>query len=133
MEAQQDSQFLQYLSLKQSKSGTFQMIGPSYQEWSPDYDAQASINLYPTLSESGSSKGQAALYGTPGITKLCTLGAGPIRCLTAGENRLFAVSGTDLYEIFSNGSFNSLGGVEKNEGPHPVDRGREAACRATVR
>lgn len=76
-------------------------VGPSYQSISPNFDAQRTLNMYPEVSGSGSSKSVSALLGTPGILLFATLGAGPIRGMFAGGKRLFVVSGTDLYELFA--------------------------------
>lgn len=44
----------------------FQFIGAAYEARSRNFDAQQCINLYPEMSESGTSKSVAALIGTPG-------------------------------------------------------------------
>jgi hypothetical protein len=76
-------------------------IGPSYTLRSVSVDAQKSLNLYAELNEKGTGKNReiAALIGTPGLVRIATL-AGPGRGLyTAGNGRLFAVSGSKFYEI----------------------------------
>jgi hypothetical protein len=68
-----------------------------------DLDTEDLLNLY---FDPGSpfSKGRAALLGTPGIAISQSVGAGPIRGLWAGEQRLFAASGSRLFEIFVDGA-----------------------------
>jgi hypothetical protein len=76
-------------------------IGPSYQLRSVSVDAQKTLNLYLEINELGTGKNReiAALISTPGLTRIATL-AGPGRGLyTAGNGRLFAVSGNKFYEI----------------------------------
>ncbi len=80
-------------------------IGPSYESRSVNVDAQRTINLYPEVVESGSGKNKAVLYGTPGLATFCTLPKSPVRCLWAGDDRLFAVAGDTLYEVFSGGTY----------------------------
>jgi hypothetical protein len=61
------------------------------------------MGLYPEslAGQHGKSGSVLALIGTPG-TKLfgTTPLNGPVRCLTAGDNRLFAVAGGTVYEVF---------------------------------
>lgn len=45
----------------------FAFIGPAYEARSANFDCQRSVNLYPEVSESGTSKSVAALIGTPGM------------------------------------------------------------------
>jgi hypothetical protein len=47
-------------------------VGASYRERSSNLDAQACINLFPVLGESGTAKAVSALYGTPGTRPLVT-------------------------------------------------------------
>ena len=105
MQSQQDSAFLQSFSLKQSKTGLFQFIGPSYQVISPDQDLQQCINLYPEVDQTGAGKNRGMLVGTPGITQFSNLPSNPVRQVFSGENRLFVVAGPNLFEIFADGSY----------------------------
>lgn len=86
-------------------------IGGSYQAASTLLDAQVTFNLYPEFDQAGKGKNIGALMGTPGLAAFATLGAGPIRGVWPGENRLFAVSGANLYEVFYNGTANNRGSV----------------------
>lgn len=90
----------------------FPFIGPSYTSLSVNVDAQRSLNLYPEIVESQTGKNRVVLYGTPGLTSpFCTLANAPVRGLWAGEDRLFAVGGSKLYEISSGGVATLLGDV----------------------
>jgi stabilization protein len=95
----------------------FPFVGGSYQMATLSADAQRSLNIYPANLESGSGKSPAALIGTPGLSLHCTLPTTPGRGLWAGEQRLFAVSGSRFYEIFSNGTYNDRGDVGNDGRP----------------
>jgi hypothetical protein len=86
-------------------------IGGSYQDATLNADAQRSMNLYVETVESGDGKSNQILLGTPGLTALVTLPTSPVRGVWAGENRLFVVAGSKLYELDSSGSIIGLGGV----------------------
>lgn len=76
-------------------------IGPAYQARSSNLNTQQCINLYPEVEPSG--KSVTALYGTPGTRFFGTAGAGPILGMLVAANRLFVVSGANLYEVDSLG------------------------------
>jgi hypothetical protein len=86
-------------------------IGPTYQSASLSADAQRTLNLIPELCESGSGKNKFTFIGRPGLASFGSAGAGPIRCMWAGDNRLFVISGSTLYEVDSGGGATSLGSV----------------------
>lgn len=90
----------------------FGFVGGSYQARSLAIDAQRTVNLFPELIESGNGKSKIALLGSPGLVEFADLGSdAPIRCLWAGEERLFVVAGSKLYEIDETGEpENGLGG-----------------------
>lgn len=91
------------------------LVGPSYQMRSLNFDAQRCINLFPVRSESGSSKEEWALYGTPGLSLFEDLGAGPIRGgISCGNGRFFVLSNNTFYEISSAGVSTSIGTVNTN-------------------
>lgn len=87
------------------------IAGPTYQSASLNIAAQDTINCYPEIVEAGGEKTELALYGRPGLTTFATLPSGPVRGLFAGDNRLFAVSGSNSYEVFSGGTYDDLGSV----------------------
>jgi hypothetical protein len=87
-------------------------IGPSYTLRSVNVDCQRCINLYPEIDEIGTGKERevAALIGTPGLSLLATVGAGPIRGeWYSSTGRLFVVSGNTLYEVDSSWAATSRG------------------------
>jgi len=89
--------------------------GPTYLAVSPVMNAERAINLYP---EPGSehSKSPMSLVGRPGLSAspFITLPTSPVRGLWAGNNRLFAVAGNNLYEISNVGTiitnYGAMGG-----------------------
>jgi hypothetical protein len=77
-------------------------IGPAYQLDSVNVEAQRCVNLYLELIQSGTGKeGEVAyLRSTPGLTRVITVGAGPIRLVhTDSIGRSFVVSGTQVFRI----------------------------------
>lgn len=78
------------------------IVGASYQMDAVSFDIQRTVNLYPILSESGSSKSIAALRRTAGLKEFITIGNGGIRGGIESASRGFFVSGDGFYEIFGN-------------------------------
>ena len=91
------------------------IAGPTYQAGSLNIDAQDTVNMYPEIVESGSGKAELGLYGRPGLSTFGTLPTGPVRGLWSGDNRLFAVGGSKLYEVFSGGTYTERGDVGSGE------------------
>lgn len=86
-------------------------IGPSYTLQSTDIECQQSMNLYPQVDESGVGRNIASLLGTPGLKLFTDLGAKPSRGqLTSSQGRVFAVTGTGLWELTEDGG-NTLRGT----------------------
>ncbi|MEO5367264.1 MAG: packaged DNA stabilization protein gp10 [Magnetococcus sp. WYHC-3] len=69
--------------------------------------SQEAINLQPMqFRDSG---GRAALVATPGLTRLWSLGEGPVRAMLTMGPKLYVVSGQGLYQVDSNGRSRRLG------------------------
>lgn len=98
----------------------FPFVGGSYDNAIARADAQSSINLYPETDRSGTGKSKVQLVGTPGLQAFVTLPQSPVRGLWVGENRLFAVAGSRLYEVFQNASYNDRGDVGNDGNPAQV-------------
>ena len=80
-------------------------VGGSYEMDALTFDCQRTINMYPIISESGTSKSVAALVSIPGYELFATVGGGAIRgAKTVASGRAFVVSGLELYEINSDGT-----------------------------
>ena len=75
-------------------------VGPSYKLNSINSSGDRSINVYPEVIEKGPRAGTQRLVGIPGLTLYVILPVGPIRCLWAGDNRLFCVANDTLWEVF---------------------------------
>jgi hypothetical protein len=95
-------------------------VGGTYQSASLSADAQRALNVYPELVESGNGKNRYAFYGRPGLVEFAELPTSPVRTLWAGDERLFAVAGTKLYEVFSDGTYTDLGTVADDAGHTPA-------------
>jgi hypothetical protein len=79
------------------------------------------INLYPEVIEKGPRMGKLRLRSIPGMKAFASLPDRPVRGLLSvdGGNRLFAVSGSTVYEVFNDGTFTAQNGsVLAND--HPV-------------
>jgi hypothetical protein len=90
--------------------------GPSGEARSPFVSAERTINMY--LQESDNQKGVYTLYGIPGLQQVATLPSGPVRGLYEATNgRVFAVTSTTLFELFSGWSVVSRGTVPTGTSP----------------
>lgn len=85
-------------------------LGDAYEAISKPISAQQSINLYPEQPNSA-ARSNLALIRTPGLTEFVDVGAGPIRGLHTFLDKLYAVSGEELYQIDSSGTSTLLGAV----------------------
>jgi hypothetical protein len=113
-------------------------LGGSYPPRSIEADAERSINVYTEITESGAGKSQATLYGTPGLTLFSNV-AGTSGPLPGGANmghqaytyngvdRVLAIAGTTLYEIFQDGSYAVRGSVLINQPAHWAYNERQVA------
>lgn len=103
------------------------IVGPTYQMDAVTFDNQRCANLYPIMSETGSSKSVAALRSTPGLLEEYTIGGGGIRGGLESQGRGFFVSGMDFYEVFADGTttnhgslLTSTGQVDMEENPTQI-------------
>lgn len=99
-------------------------VGPSYHLDLPKVDAQRSINLYPSVVESGNGKSRMILRSIPGLVHQFSL-IGEIRGMRAVENRLFVVAGNSLVELFQNNTSTVLGTLITTSGPVSLTNGTE--------
>lgn len=101
---------------------SFGFIGPAYQGRSPVIACEQLINLFPELQEAGNSASKGTkynYYGTPGTEVFCTLG-GNVRALTAGNNVLYAIGGSTLYEIAADATATEVGPIGSATGPGQI-------------
>jgi hypothetical protein len=96
------------------------LVGPSYQQRSLPFNAQRTINLYPIFDQQAVEV--AALFGTPGLGSFALTGSGPTRqCFASSNGRAFSVSGTELYEVLSNGTSVLRGTLDTFRGNISID------------
>ncbi len=96
------------------------LVGPSYQQRSLPFDAQRTINLFPVFDDQG--KEVASLYGTPGLSQFSVTGTGATRtCFSSSNGRAFTVSGTEFYEVLSNGTSVLRGSLDTFQGNVSID------------
>ena len=83
----------------------FSFTGPAYTSIAKVADAERAVNLYLETAAPGATiRGGKYLVSTPGLKLFATLPTSPVRAIWAGDNRLFAIGGSKLYEIESNGA-----------------------------
>lgn len=88
-------------------------IGPTY-KYATAFDNQRTVNLYPIVSETQTSKSIIGFQGTPGLTRFLELPNTPIRGTLEINGRAFAVAANKLYEIFIDGTFVDRGTLDSN-------------------
>lgn len=91
-------------------------VGQTYQMEAVTFDNQRCVNLYPILSEAGSSKSVAALRSTPGLSLFTEIGTGSIRGGIESQGRCFFVSGDTLFELDKEGVSTILGQLDTSVG-----------------
>lgn len=104
-------------------------VGASYRERSNNLDAQACINLFPVLGESGAAKAVRALYGAPGTRPLAAAPFGPIRGLHAPTDGSSAivVAGIHVYRLSPAFELAAIGTIDALTDPVCIaDNGTQA-------
>jgi hypothetical protein len=86
-------------------------IGPSYTSLSPVAAGERTINFYLEKIDTAGAAFPWVLYPTPGMTLVGAFALGPARALFAQNDRLFAIVGTTLLEIFENYAVSARGAV----------------------
>jgi hypothetical protein len=85
------------------------IVGPSYNLRVRKADVQRSINLFPSIVESGSGKAPAILQSIPGLVLFADTGSEIRAMKTAKDGRLYVVSGNTLNELDSLGAITNRG------------------------
>jgi len=88
----------------------FGFVGPNYQSPTPLADAEQLINWRPQKIESPNARTGFALLPTSGLALFSTLAGPSVRGFYFVGGRLFAVSGTHLYELTAGGGITDYGG-----------------------
>lgn len=91
-------------------------VGQTYQMEGITFDNQRCVNLFPILSETGTSKSVAALRSTSGLSLFATVGGGAIRAGIESQGRGFFISGDILYEIYEDGTSTTRGTLDTSVG-----------------
>lgn len=93
-------------------------IGGSYRTRSKSFDTQRTINLYPEVSKSGTSKNIAALIGTPGLRLWLNFPGGNIRGMIRFNADLsVVVSGPNVYKVTASKTVTLLGTIDAGTTP----------------
>lgn len=103
---------------------SFPFVGQAYTSRSLNVEAQECINLFLEIEPGG----RTALFGTPGLSLLATIGTGPVRALhKIATGDLIAVSGAQVYRITSGAVATLLGTIGTTTGPVSIaDNGTQA-------
>jgi len=97
-------------------------VGATYNLDAISFDCQRSINMFPMVSESGSSKSPNALASVAGYELFATVGGGAIRgAKTCANGRAFVVSGYEAYEVKENGTGTLIGTLTTGVGQIGID------------
>lgn len=84
------------------------------------------VNVYPRQSIGG--KYPFTLVHTPGLAFFCELPTFPILGLHSSEGRAFAVTPSNMYELFIDGSFKELGSVDFSGRVVMADNGNQVVA-----
>lgn len=90
------------------------LVGPTSQGEAGKLGPQRSINFYPVKPEREGDPWM--LRGTPGLALLGTLPRTPVRGAHVHRDRLFAVAGARVYEVYSDGSNREWGRISSARG-----------------
>ena len=86
------------------------LIGGHNRRFSPNQDAQRTVNLYLDIDPEEPETG-AALYKVPGRVQFSVPGSGPIRRMAVFGDYVIAVSGNEVYKIDNAGNATLLGTI----------------------
>jgi hypothetical protein len=103
------------------------LSGQSYEAISPAISREICKNLIPQIVPApphSHARNSLVFYGTPGLKAKYTVGTGPIRQLYFSNGRCFAVSGTELYEIFAGLTSTVRGTIANDNKPVCIDSNR---------
>lgn len=97
-------------------------VGQAYTARSLNVDAQRCVNLYPEVDQTG--KEVIALYGTPGLDLLATIGNGPIRGVRRSGSYIYVVSGAEVYRVGTDWIGVLIGTLTTSSGPVSMQANR---------
>lgn len=100
--------------------GTMQLpiLGPGIAGKSLSVSAQKRQNIYMEVKQE-KDKTNLAAYGTPGLKQFAYLGDHPVRGMWwyQAQNRLYAVAGQYLFEVYNNGTYANRGTLLTSQNP----------------
>ena len=88
------------------------LVGPSYEMEAVSFDAQRTVNMYPLVSETGTSTSVNALRSCPGLELEYSFNSGPIRGGIESQGRAYFVAGSDFYEVLADGTTTYHGSLD---------------------
>lgn len=93
-------------------------VGQAYEARSLNFSAQRCINLFLEVGLSG-SKSPAALFSTPGLTRLLEFpnGPAPVRGAIEFKGELWAVSGDKVFRVSAQMNVTLMGAIATSSGP----------------
>lgn len=94
------------------------IVGGSHTARSSFFDAQRTVNMYPEVGKSGTSKTIAMLIGCPGLILWTNLPGGTIRgALRFSDNVSLFVSGPYLYSVNASAVYTLIGPIDLSNDP----------------
>lgn len=99
-------------------------LGGSYLDSHAAVSFEDCVNRYPELTGAPGTRARApiVLKRTPGLLSFASIGNGPIKALFGQDDRGFAVSGTEFYELFAagTGTLRSTSALATNANPAQI-------------
>jgi hypothetical protein len=91
----------------------FSFCGPTFATRDGLWTGERCVNWFPSIDSSENAKSKVSLQACPGLTTFLDVPASsaPVRGLWNGDNRLFTVTGGELFEISSAGAPTKRGDV----------------------
>jgi hypothetical protein len=101
----------------------FPFVGPSYTLAVRDADIQRTVNMFPSIVESGSGKSPSILRSIPGLVEFADLGS-EIRGMAVANDVLYAVGGSGMYSVSNSGAEVLRGSLSTATGVVSMDKNR---------
>ena len=90
------------------------ITGASYTSRSLPLSAQVTRNFYPEIQQDQNTRSAIVLHSFPGLTSFGSATAGTDRGMYYHNSVVYRVTGTQLYEVSSNGTHTALGAIAGN-------------------
>ena len=89
-----------------------QIVGGAYADDTKEYSSQDCVNWIPERAEVAGGRSNEMLRQAPGLDLFASGSTGYVRALRNVEGGLFAVIGTSLYKVATDGTKSTLGSIE---------------------